>query len=96
MVRRSASIALVCLALLAALLSGCGPGSVATPTATTEASPDTSAVIEVTASVPSVANPTAPAETTRKARASELSRVSVVSARDMKTTGWVVPRKMPP
>ncbi len=32
----------------------------------------------------------------RKVKASELSRVSVVSARDMKTTGADVPRSTPP
>jgi hypothetical protein len=94
-VRRSASIALVCLALLAALLSGCGPGSVATPTATTEASPDTSAVIEVTASVPSVANPTAPAGTPPPTPAGKPSAATAATVQPSATRSPAPPTATP-
>lgn len=77
--RRSAIFALVCLSLLAALLGGCGPGSVATPTATSEASPDTSAVIETTATVPSVANPTAQAETPASTTAAKTTTAATIA-----------------
>jgi hypothetical protein len=94
-VRRSASIALVCLALLAALLSGCGPGSVATPTATTEASPDTSAVIEVTASIPSVANPTAPAGTPPPTPAGKPSAATAATVQPSATRSPAPPTATP-
>ena len=93
--RRSASIALVCLALLAALLSGCGPGSVATPTATTEASPDTSTVIEVTASVPSVANPTAPAGTPTPTPAGKPSAATAATVQPSATRSPAPPTATP-
>jgi hypothetical protein len=95
LVRRSASIALVCLALLAALLSGCGPGSVATPTATTEASPDTSAVIEVTASVPSVANPTGPAGTPPPTPAGKPSAATAATVQPSATRSPAPPTATP-
>ena len=83
--RRSAIFALVCLSLLAALLSGCGPGSVATPTATSEASPDTSAVIETTTTVPSVANPTAQAETPVSTTAAKTTAATTATAQPSAT-----------
>jgi hypothetical protein len=81
--------------LLAALLGGCGPGSVATPTPTAEASPDTSAVVEVTASVPSVANPTAPAETPTLTPAGKPSAATAATAQPSATRSPAPPTAAP-